>query len=144
MPQCLSGLGSLHEGLIEIGDAIKSIPSQIGDFASDPTKGGFVAKLASIPVGLIAAGAGIEVAPTAVRAASSGSATAVRTMESALIRVQVTALNNPVGSYLTGFGLGFAGLPAPAGFGRAMQFGKQHGEFVKKAYQLTQTLFGAP
>jgi hypothetical protein len=44
------GLGSLQCALEDTWAGIKSIPSQIADFAGDSRKGGFVASLAMVPL----------------------------------------------------------------------------------------------
>jgi hypothetical protein len=143
MPQCLEGLGSLREGLDEVKGAIESIPSQVRDFANDPLKGGFVAQLASIPLAAAAAGSMLEAAPAAAGVTETAISSATNALERAAIRIQVTALNNPVGAYLTGFGLGYSGLPVPQGFG-AVKLGAQHGQFANAAAKAIKVIVGSP
>ena len=66
IPECLYGLGGLQAAVQEVGDAIKSIPSQIADFASDPLKGGFVANLAMVPFTVVGGAGDIEGAANAI------------------------------------------------------------------------------
>lgn len=127
LPDCLAGIGGLIESLRQVAGAVQSIPAQVGDFVSDPAKGGFVAGLAAIPLGAASVESG------AVRAAT-GAAT------QATVRAQVAALNNPVRAFMVGVGLGLNGLPAPDGFGSAIKTGEKVGKLLDKGIDLAKLI----
>ena len=115
----------------------------MGDFAKDPLKGGFVAKLASIP---LASAAGLEIAeaaPAATTAGETAIGSATTLMERGVIRLQATALNNPIGSYIAGFSMGYLGLPIPQGFG-AVKLGAQHGQAANATVKVIKVLMSTP
>jgi hypothetical protein len=121
-----------------IGDAVKSIPSQVAGFAKDPTKGGFVADLAEVP--LTALTLGVDEVPAVGRVATSVGGAA----EAASVRVQVAAFNNPITSLVVGFGLGFNGVPVPEGFGGSMETGATAARGAKNLISMIKVFTGVP
>ena len=131
MPECLAGLGSLKEGLKETGEGIKSIPSQIADFASDPLKGGFVADLASIP--LTVAGAG-----PAVVAGGAVGAKATSALGRLAVRAQVALANDKGLSIGAGLVAGYNNLPVPAGAPATFTWAHSAGRILDTGFKIAK------
>ena len=121
----------------ETAEGIKSIPSQIADFAADPLKGGFAADLASIPLTVASGGLAGKAAPAVARATVAGARTAVGALEGAAVRAQVALSNSKNLSIVSGFTTGAAGLPKPAAqspaFNGAYDVGKAAHDLISAA-----------
>ena len=139
-PQCVFGFGSLQIALGEVEGAVKSAPSEIGDFMSDPNKGGFIAGLASIP---LAAGAGGVTEAALIRAAPA--------MTGLTARATLAVANNPAAAWTTGFGIGVArslavsgatGAPRAVMLTKSMQSGYDLGVFAGGAVKAAARMAG--